>query len=142
MLRSLKDLEKFTVNASDDDISSAGDFYFADDCWVVRYLGVPTSNGWIGKKALLSPHWVDRIGWAETQVHLSLPREDIKHSPEWLPEQPINREYEVRLYDDYGRPVYWPKDGPEDAGDSLSRKFGDLDGSARRPTFHPTRRIP
>ena len=31
----------------------------------------------------------------------------IEKSPEWNPAEAVNREYETRLYDYYGRPVYW-----------------------------------
>ena len=34
-------------------------------------------------------------------------RQAIKNSPEWHATAAINREYEARLCDYYGRPVYW-----------------------------------
>lgn len=34
----------------------------------------------------------------------------IKSSPEWDPSATFNRDYEERLYDYYGRPVYWQPD--------------------------------
>jgi hypothetical protein len=43
-------------------------------------------------------------------------RQKIKNSPEWNANAAINREYEARLYDYYGRPVYWAgSDRPEEA---------------------------
>jgi stress response protein YsnF len=38
---------------------------------------------------------------------VDLTKEQIKNGPEWDPRSPINREYEERLYDAYGRPAYW-----------------------------------
>jgi hypothetical protein len=47
------------------------------------------------------------VSWSESKVHVVLSRETIKNSPEFDPTVPVNREYEARLYDYYGRPVYW-----------------------------------
>ena len=38
---------------------------------------------------------------------VDLSQQAIKNSPRWDAAAPINREYEARLYDYYGRPVYW-----------------------------------
>jgi hypothetical protein len=34
-------------------------------------------------------------------------KDSVRNSPEFDPREPVNREYEVRLYDYYGRPKYW-----------------------------------
>ena len=50
-------------------------------------------------------------------------RQKIKNSPEWNANAAVNREYEARLYDYYGRPVYWAgSDRPEEA--QLRAPFG------------------
>ena len=36
-----------------------------------------------------------------------LPRELIKFSPEWKPEEAVDRDYEQRLHEHYARPAYW-----------------------------------
>ena len=78
-----------------------------DRSWEVRYLVIDTSNWWVGKKVLVAPHWASSISWEQRKVHVALSREAIKNSPEWNPASPVNREYETRLYDYYGRPAYW-----------------------------------
>jgi hypothetical protein len=40
-------------------------------------------------------------------VEVDLSRDSIENSPEYDPSAPINEEYEMRLYDFYGRPKYW-----------------------------------
>jgi hypothetical protein len=60
-----------------------------------------------GKKVLVAPTWIESVSWSESKVHVVLSRETIKNSPEFDPTVPVNREYEARLYDYYGRPVYW-----------------------------------
>ena len=80
--------------------------------WAVRYLVVDTSNWWVGKKVLVAPQWALGVRWDERKVHVALSRQAIKLSPEWDPGRPINREYESRLYDCYGRPAYWDSGAP------------------------------
>ena len=110
-LRSIREVTGYHIHGTDDDIGHVQDFIVDDESWSIRYLVVDTSNLWFGKSVLVAPRWIDRISWQENNVYVNLPREVIRNSPEWKPEEPVNREYEVRLYDYYGRPAYW-LDGP------------------------------
>ena len=47
------------------------------------------------------------IDWEKSHVDVNLKREAVKDSPEYNPNEPVNRKYEERLYDYYGRPKYW-----------------------------------
>lgn len=60
-----------------------------------------------GKKVLVSPQWIERVSWSDEKVSVDLTKELIKDSPEYYPSAPVNRKYEERLYDYYGRPKYW-----------------------------------
>jgi len=44
MLRSLKDLERYTVNATDGDVGDVVNFFIDDERWIVRYLVVQTGG--------------------------------------------------------------------------------------------------
>ena len=55
MLRSLKDLERYKVSASDGDIGSVVNFLFDDERWAVRYLVVDTGGFFSGRSVLISP---------------------------------------------------------------------------------------
>jgi len=68
---------------------------------------IDTSNWWFGKKVLVAPRWASSISWEDSKVHVDLSRDIIKNCPEWDPTACVNREYETRLYDYYGRPQYW-----------------------------------
>ena len=68
---------------------------------------VNTRNWWFGKYVLVAPQWASKISWAERKVHVELSRQAIKDGPEWNPADAINRTYETKLYDYYGRPAYW-----------------------------------
>ena len=106
-LRSARDVRGYDIHGSDGAIGHVDDFIVDDETWEVRYLVVDTSNWWFGKKVLLAPHWANRISWDERAVFLDLSRQAIKSAPGWDADAAVNREYEARLYDYYGRPVYW-----------------------------------
>ncbi len=112
-LRSAKEVAGYRVHGSDGEIGHVADFVVDDETWTIRYLVVDTSNWWFGKKVLVAPYWANKISWSERAVHMDLTLSAIKSSPEWNPEALVNREYEARLYDYYGRPVYWSADDTE-----------------------------
>jgi len=109
-LRSAREVRGYHVDGQGEDVGHVDDFVVDDQSWGVRYLAIATSAWWFGKKVLIAPEWARRIDWAERKVFVDQSREAIKASPGWDPEAPINREYEVRLFDYYGRPVYGQAD--------------------------------
>jgi hypothetical protein len=113
-LRSSKEIRGYHIEGTDAAIGHLDDFIIDDETWEVRYLVIDTRNWWLDKKVLVAPRWTNRISWTEAKVFVDLSRQQIKDSPEWSPTAPINREYEARLYDYYGRPVYW------DSGDKTA----------------------
>ncbi len=106
-LRSAREVRGYHIQGKDDAIGHIDDFIVDDETWEMRYLVIATKNWWFGKKVLVSPHWANRISWVERMVYVDMSRQAIKYSPEWNADAGINREYEARLYDYYGRPVYW-----------------------------------
>ncbi len=111
-LRSVAEIRGYHIQGSDDAIGHVADFVVDDETWEVRYLVVDTSNWWFGKKVLVAPHWASRVSYDESKVFVDLSRQKIKNSPEWDATVAINREYEARLYDYYGRPMYWAGGDP------------------------------
>jgi hypothetical protein len=47
------------------------------------------------------------VSWEESKVYVDLTRERVKQAPEFDLTELVNREYEDRLYDHYGRSKYW-----------------------------------
>jgi hypothetical protein len=69
---------------------------------------VVNTTDWLpGRDVLISPEWIERVDWADASVAVDLEREAIKQSPKYDRSVPIDRHYEVSLYDHYGRPIYW-----------------------------------
>jgi len=106
-LRCVCDVVGYRIHGSDGDLGHVHDFIADDDTWAIRYLVVDTSRWWFGKSVLIGTTWIERIEWLDSKVYVSLSKQAIRKSPGWRPDQPVNREYEVRLYDYYGRPAYW-----------------------------------
>lgn len=106
-LRSTREVEGYRVEANDGEIGHIEDFIVEDGSWHLRYVIVDTKNWLPGKKVLTAPEWIAGIRWADRRVRFDVSRERIRKAPEFDPSNPINREFEERLYDYYGRPAYW-----------------------------------
>jgi sporulation protein YlmC with PRC-barrel domain len=110
-LRSTIEVLSYNIQANDGDLGKVNDLIVDDEEWLIRYLIVDT-KAWLpwSKKVLLSPVWIKDIDWSDQKVRVDLSKEVIKNSPEFDSQKPVNREYETRLYDYYGRPKYWLKE--------------------------------
>lgn len=110
-LRSATELRNYHVQGTDDAVGHVADFIADDETWGVNYLVVDTSNWWFGRKVLIAPKWATRVSWLDRKVFVDMTRDAIKAGPEWDGSAAVNREYEQRLYDYFGRPVYWGSEG-------------------------------
>jgi uncharacterized protein YrrD len=108
-LRSTREVRGYRIHATNGQIGHVEDFIVSDEDWVIRYLVVDTRNWLPGRSVLISPEWVRDIGWEEREVWVDVPKQTIEDSPTYDPAAPINREYETRMYDYYGRPRYWTR---------------------------------
>lgn len=106
-LRSMREVKNYHIHAIGGEIGHVSDFLVDDKTWVVRYIVVDTGSWLPGKKILIAPLWIDKVRWEESKVYVDLPKEMIKNSPKYDPSIPVNREYEIALYDYYCRPKYW-----------------------------------
>lgn len=110
-LRSMEEVQGYTVAASDGDIGHVARFIVDDEDWTIRYLDVDTRSLWPSKHVLMSPEWIEAVDWNASRVRVALRRDVIKDSPEYDPEIPITREYETELCEHYHREGYWTRDG-------------------------------
>jgi sporulation protein YlmC with PRC-barrel domain len=106
-LRSVNEVTGYHIATSDGEIGHVEDFILDDKTWSLRYMVVDTRNWLPGRKVLVSPFWVEDLDWGEEKAVVGLAREQIRNGPKYDPGTPVNREYEGRLFDFYGRPVYW-----------------------------------
>lgn len=102
-LRSTREVFGYRLHARDGEIGQVKDFIIEDEAWNILYMVVDT-GGWLsGRKVLVSPNWVEQVSWLEKRVHIDLNRDTIQNSPEYDPSVPLDKTYESRLYQHYGR---------------------------------------
>lgn len=107
MLRSLKEILRYKIEATDGQIGDVNDFYF-DDCeWIVRYLIDDTGRWLPGRKVLISPISIEAIDWAKAAVRVNLTKEQVQNSPEVGEHKPVSRQLEDKVVNHYRWPVYW-----------------------------------
>ena len=106
-LRSAEEVMGYTVEATDGEIGHVEDFIVDDESWLIRYVVIDTRNWLPGGKVAVARDWVRDFDWGKRKAVVDLTREEIKDAPGYDPAIPVNREYEERLYDFYGRRAYW-----------------------------------
>lgn len=108
MLRSVKDLEGYTVRATDGLIGHVKDIYFDDEAWVVRYLVVNTGDWLSSREVLISPIAVSRPNSSDRVLPAALTKEQVRNSPDISTDKPVSRQYEMEYFAYYGYyPHYW-----------------------------------
>ena len=107
MLRSVAELENYTIGATDGTIGSVKDCYFDDEAWAVRYLVVRTGAWLVGREVLISPMSVTDAPTEERVLQVSISRDQVKHSPSVDSQKPVSRQHEMSYSTYYGYPYYW-----------------------------------
>ena len=121
-----KDIRGYHIHALDGEIGHVDDFIIDEGTWSVRYLQIDTSN-WIGgKTVLLATRWIQRIDPADGKIHVEVTKERIENSPEFDPDQPIDRAFEERLHQHYGLPAYWERERARTRAMGVSRRQRDV----------------
>lgn len=106
-LRSARELEGYSVIATDGAVGQVDGLLLDDGAWSIHYLVVDTGAWLPGRKVLVSPRWADRIAWPTRDVRLGIGREAVEASPSYHPNAGVSRSYEEQLYGHYGMPPYW-----------------------------------
>jgi hypothetical protein len=96
-LRSVRAVTGHAIEATDGRVGDVADFLMDDLTWEIRYLLVDTCSWWPGKKVLIAPQWIERVGWGEAKVYVNLTREAIKGGPAYSPDQPVTPDYPGQL---------------------------------------------
>jgi hypothetical protein len=116
MLRSMKDMEHYSIGATDGLIGAVKDFYFDDTDWVIRYLVVDTGESAPRRKVLISPIAIGRPNWSDKILAAKLTRAQVKGSPDIDTEEPVSRQQEMGYAGYYGYGNYWGGGGLWGAG--------------------------
>jgi sporulation protein YlmC with PRC-barrel domain len=106
-LHSMKEVRGYQILATDDPIGHVEDFLVDEESWEIRYLVIDTAPLWFGRKVLLPPRWAHSIDWPYRKLRVDVVKEAIERAPDIDFREGVDREYERRLHEHYGRPGYW-----------------------------------
>jgi hypothetical protein len=112
----MKDMEDYSIGATDGIIGRVRDFYFDDEAWVIRYLVVETGDGPPRRKVLISPIGIGQPNWSEKILPVSLTRAQVQKSPDIDTDKPVSRQHEMGYLGYYGYGNYWGGGGLWGAG--------------------------
>jgi len=107
MLRSLKELKGFRIDATDGELGSVRDLLFDDEQWTVRYVVAATGPWLLGKRVLIGWPALGQPDWEDKTFPVSLTKAQVKHSPHVSTDEPVSRRQERALRDHYGWSPYW-----------------------------------
>lgn len=106
-LRSAREVAGYNIAATDGSIGHVQDFLVDDSDWTIRYLVVDTRNWLAVRRVILPPNWIRQVDWQSADIVVDVEQQQVRDAPAYDPDTPIDRAYEVGLYDFYGRPGYW-----------------------------------
>lgn len=111
MLRSIKELQGYTILAEDGGIGRVVEFYFDDDAWTIRYLVVDTGEWLSSRTVLIAPLALGQPDWERQIFPVKLTKEQVEQSPDFDTTMPISRRQEADLHRYYRWPIYWTGGG-------------------------------
>lgn len=111
MLRSMSELEDYTIRATDGTIGVVKDVFFDDLTWVIRYLVVDTGTWLSRRKVLISPIAIGPANWNDRELPVAMSKARVNDSPDIDTEQPVSRQHEMQYLGHYGYPYYWGGSG-------------------------------
>jgi len=116
MFRSLSDLEKCSIGATDGEIGRVKDCYFDDKSWVLRYFVVETGAWLANRCVLISPISVSKADWPAKSLPVAITKKQVEDSPSIDSDLPVSRQHEMSYLGYYGYPYYWGGAGLWGAG--------------------------
>ena len=114
MLRSLKAMHGYAIQATDGEVGHIRDFFFDDSTWHVRYLIDDTGNWLPGRRVLISTTGLGEPDWRNESFHVRHTKEQIENGPGIETDQPVSRQMEARLFEHFQWMPYWAPLGSAD----------------------------
>ena len=106
-LRSAREVTGYFVHELDDTLGRVADLLIDEDGWVIRYVVVDLPHRGAGQQVVVPRTLIAGIRWAGAEILVDLKRETLEQAPGLDAARPVDRAYEQRLHDYYGRPPYW-----------------------------------
>jgi hypothetical protein len=112
MLRSLKAILGYRIEALDVEFGRARDFFFDDRSWGIRHLVVYTGDWLLDNHVLISSEAVGEPNWDKAAIPVALTKEQVENSPGIESHLPVSRRREWRLADFFAWRPYWTVSPP------------------------------
>jgi hypothetical protein len=109
-LRSARAVTGYHVRAGDGEVGSTEDFLIEVPSWAIRYVVVRSGHWPDSRHVLISPEWVTGVSWEGRLFDVDLSSEALRAAPRYDHPRPVDRAYETRLHDYYGRAPYWQRE--------------------------------
>jgi uncharacterized protein YrrD len=106
----VKQVQEYTIQATDGGTGKVDELYFEENTWTVRYLVVDVGSWLSSEQVLLSPAAIEDISSKEKTLSVAFTREQVKNSPGVNTHKPISREREIALHKHYEWEPYWQLD--------------------------------
>ncbi len=109
MLRSIKDLLGYPIDAVDGRIGKVKDALFDDRYWRLRYIVADTGKWLQSKKTLISPDHLKspETGWIGNALPVDLTKRQVEEAPSLETDAPVSKQYEEDYAKYYNLPIYW-----------------------------------
>ncbi len=111
MLKCLKPLLGYVIQATDENIGRVKDFYFDDQHWIIRYLVANTGNWLPGRLVLIATEALGPPKWDDQEFPVMLTAKHVENSPSIEVDQPISVQKEQALRAHFQWPPYWDLGG-------------------------------
>lgn len=107
MLRSIKKIDNYVLQAENGEIGRCKDFLFDDRLWVIRYMVADTGKWLPERQVLLSPISFGEPDWDSKTFPVRLTKEQIEEAPGIEENAPVSRQHEMLSFQHYGWSYYW-----------------------------------
>ncbi|MBF0235078.1 MAG: hypothetical protein HQK65_18900 [Desulfamplus sp.] len=107
MLRSVKEIHNYVLQAEDGEIGRCKDLLFDDHFWTVRYMVADTGKWLPGRKVILSPISLGEPDWDFRIFPVLLTKKRIEEAPGLDEDAPVSRQHEILWTQYYGWTYYW-----------------------------------
>ena len=107
MLRNVKEMFGYHLQATDGRIGGCKDFLFDEEYWSVRYMVADTGSWLAGKQVLIAPELFGDPKWSSQTFPVLLSKDEIEGAPLLDSHAPVSRKHEKELRRHFGLTQYW-----------------------------------
>jgi len=104
-VKSIRELTNYMIEATDGSIGHVIDCFIDDENWTIDYLLIDTGHWAPGQQVLIPPTVVDNADWAGSSIHVKLTQAQVKQSPAYDPNRPLDQTNEGGIYAHDGDPA-------------------------------------